>query len=414
MTDTVWFNFAVALGLGLLIGLERERSEGEGPFRRPAGIRTFALCALGGALAVHVGGVVLLATIAAATAALAVISYVRSADDDPGLTTEVGLVLAPLLGGLAMTDMELASGLGVAVAALFAGKALVHNFVKRSLTEEELRDGLLLAAATFIVWPQLPDRGMGPFDALNPHTLWLLVILVLSVGAAGHIAMRSLGARYGLPIAGFASGFVSSTATIGSMGGCAANQPSCMGGAVAGAALSTVSTFVQMALLLFVVSPPTLTALTPPLTAGGLTAAIYGLAFTLSSLGSDNPGQTQQGRAFNLQAGLVLAATMAVMLVVAAALKDRLGEAGVVVGAALAGLVDTHAAAISIASLTAAEKLTPHDAVLPILAAMSCNTLAKAVMAASAGSLGFALRVLPGLILSIAAAWSAALATILK
>ena len=192
MTDTVWFNFAVALGLGLLIGLERERSKGEGPFRRPAGIRTFALSALGGALAVHVGGVVLLATIAAATAALAVISYVRSADDDPALTTEVGLVLAPLLGGLAMTDVELASGLGVAVAALFTGKTLVHNFVKRSLTEDELRDGLLLAAATFIVWPQLPDRSMGPFDALNPHTLWLLVILVLSVGAAGHIAMRSL------------------------------------------------------------------------------------------------------------------------------------------------------------------------------------------------------------------------------
>ena len=124
-----------------------------------------------------------------------------------------------------------------------------------------------------------------------------------------------------------------------------------------GAALSTVSTFVQRALVLFVGSPPTLTALTPALAAGGLTAAIYGLAFTLSSLGSDNPGQTHQARAFNLQASLVLAATMAVMLVLAAALKDRLGEAGVVVGAALAGLVDTHAAAISIASLTAAEKL---------------------------------------------------------
>ena len=183
---------------------------------------------------------------------------------------------------------------------------------------------------------------------------------------------------------------------------------------MAGAALSTVSTFLQMALLLFVVSPPTLTALTPALAAGGLTSAIYGLAFTLFSFGSDNPGQTQQGRAFNIRAGLVLAATMAVMLLAAAALKDRLGEAGVVVGAALAGLVDTHAAAISIASLTAAEKLTPRDAALPILVAMSCNALAKSVMAASAGSLGFALRILPGLILSMVAAWSAAFATILK
>jgi len=101
-------------------------------FCGPAGIRIFAFSALGGTLAVHVGGVVLLATIAAVTAALAVISYVRSADDDPALTTEVGLVLAPLLGGLAMTDVELASGLGVAVAVLFTSKALTHDFVKRS------------------------------------------------------------------------------------------------------------------------------------------------------------------------------------------------------------------------------------------------------------------------------------------
>ena len=105
---------------------------------------------------------------------------------------------------------------------------------------------------------------------------------------------------------------------------------------------------------------------------------------------------------------------MAVMLVAAAVLKGRLGAAGVVVGAALAGLVDTHAAAISVASLTTSGKLTPSDAVLPILAAMSSNALAKGVMAIGAGSTGFALRIVPGLVLSMAAAWAAAIATALR
>jgi uncharacterized membrane protein (DUF4010 family) len=414
MNDQVWFNFAAALGLGLLIGLERERSKGEGPFRRSAGIRTFALSTLGGAMAFHLGGTVLLATFSAATAALAVISYLRCLDEDPGLTTEVGLALAPLLGGLAMTDAALATGLGVAMAALFAGKAVVHDFVKRVLTQEELRDGLLLAAATFVVWPQLPDRNMGPFDALNPHTLWLVVILVLSIGAAAHVATRTVGARYGLPVTGLASGFVSSAATIGSMGGRAASQPSCMGAAVAGAALSTLSTFVEMAILLLVVSPPTLAALTPALAAGGVIAAIYGLAFTLISFGSETGGESPQGRAFNLWAGLVLAATMAVTLVVAAALKERIGEAGIVVSAGFAGFVDTHAAAVSIASLAAAETLTPSDAVTPILVAMSCNALTKAVVAGILGSFGFVLRVVPGLILSMGAAWLAASSHVLN
>jgi uncharacterized membrane protein (DUF4010 family) len=414
MTDSIWFNFAVALGLGLLIGLERERSKGEGPTRRPAGIRTFAFFSLAGALAVHIGAVVLLATVTAVMATLVAMSYLFSHDDDPGLTTEAGLMIAPLLGGLAMSDPELAAGLGVAVAALFAAKARVHDFVKSTLTAAELNDGLILAIATLIVWPQLPDRNLGPFDALNPHMLWLLVILILLIGIAGHVATRLLGTRYGLPIAGFASGFISSTATIGSMAGCAADRPTNMGSAVAGAALSTVATFVQMALLLFVVNQQVLVALAPALAAGGLAATLYGLMFTMLALGSDMPRRTEPVRTFNIQAALILAATMAAMLVAAAILKDRYGEAGVVAGAALAGLVDTHSAAISVASLATAEKLSPGDAVLPILVAMSSNALAKGVMAVGAGSRGFALRIVPGLVLSMASAWGAALATTLR
>jgi uncharacterized membrane protein (DUF4010 family) len=415
MTDSIWFNFAVALGLGLLIGLERERSKGEGPTRRAAGIRTFALFSLVGALAVHIGAVVLLATVTAVMATLVAMSYLFSHDDDPGLTTEVGLIITTLLGGLAISDVELAAGLGVAVAALFAAKAPVHNFVRSTLTDAELHDSLILAIATLIVWPQLPDRNLGPFDALNPHLLWLLVILVLFIGIAGHVATRLLGTRYGLPIAGFASGFISSTATIGSMAGYAADHPTNMASAVAGAALSTVATFVQMALLLFVVSQPVLVALTPALAAGGLAAAIYGLMFIMPALGAaDTPRRTEPGRVFNIQSALILAATMAAMLVAAALLKDRYGAAGVVAGAALAGFVDAHSAAISVASLATAEKLSPDGAVLPILVAMSSNAVAKGVMAVGAGARGFALRIIPGLVLSMAATWIVGLATTLR
>ena len=92
----------------------------------------------------------------------------RSHDDDPGLTTDIGLLIAPLLGGLAMSDSGLASGLGVAVAVTFAAKAALHGFVKGTLTSEELSDGLVFAIATLIIWPQLPDRYLGPLQALNP------------------------------------------------------------------------------------------------------------------------------------------------------------------------------------------------------------------------------------------------------
>jgi len=410
MTDPEWINFAVALTLGLLIGAERERSKGEGPTRRSTGIRTFALVALLGAVAMHVGGVVLLATITAAVAALTGLSYFRGHDDDPGLTSEMGVLATAVLGGLAMSDALLASGLAVVVAAVFASKTLVHGFVKGVLTDAELRDGLILGFATLIVWPQLPDRFLGPLDALNPHTLWLLVVLVLTLGACGHVATRALGARYGLPIAGLASGFVSSTATIGSMAGRAAAAPTCLKAAVAGATLSTVATFLQMALLLFATNEPTLLAMTPILAAGGGAATLYGLAFTLLALKSKEPPQTAPGEAFSIRVAIALAATMALMLMVAAFLKDRLGDLGIVVGAAFAGLADTHAAAVSIASLATTGKLTPEDAVLPILIAMTTNALSKCVVAIGTGSPGFAVRIIPGLLLSIAASWAARLA----
>jgi uncharacterized membrane protein (DUF4010 family) len=202
------------------------------------------------------------------------------------------------------------AGLAVAVAVVLAVKTPVHKFVKTVLTNGELNDGLILAFATLVILPQLPDRSMGPWHALNPSRLWTLVVLMLAVGAVGHIAARALGPRLGLPISGLASGFVSSTATIGSMASQAATNPSYLLAAVAGAALSTAATFVLMALLLFVVSAPTLVAIAPALAAGGIVAVIYGIAFALPALKSESSSVLDSGRAFSLKAALILAGTI--------------------------------------------------------------------------------------------------------
>ena len=414
MVTIVWFNFAVALGLGLFIGLERERSKGEGPTRRPAGIRTFGLTSLLGAIAIHVGGVLLLVVVTGGVIVLATLSHLRARDEDPGLTTEIGLVTMPLLGAVAMSDSGLASSLGVAVAVVFAAKAPLHGFVRRVLTDAEVNDGLVFAVATVVILPQLPDRYVGPLDAINPHSVWLLVVLLLALGACGHIATRALGQRFGFPIAGLASGFVSSTATIGSMASRAAKDPGSTRPAVAGAALSSVATFVQMALLLITISEPTLALMAPALAAGMIVATIYGLAFLPRGTALNTTAAAEPGRAFSIGTTLGLATTMVIMLLVAAALRNWLGETGIIAGAIIAGFVDTHSAAISVASLTASARLTPMEAVLPILAAMTSNALAKIVMAVGAGAPGFALRIVPGIVLSMAAAWAVAMPMILR
>ena len=407
--DPTIVNLGVALGIGLLIGAERERRKGEGSSRSPAGIRTFTVASLAGAISLIVGGEVLFAIATAGVIVLTAVAYWRRDNDDPGLTTEIGLIVTTLLGGLSIQNPVLAAGLGVTVAWLLAARSRLHRFVRSVVTEDELRDALIFAGATLVVLPLVPDRTIGPYGALNPHSIWILVILVMAISAGGHIAVRVLGARVGLPIAGLASGFISSTATIGAMGARAAKTADVLVAAVAAAVLSTIATIVQMALVLAASSMATLRVLSVPLICAGLAAIVYGTAFTIRALKQATDSEAQSARAFSFSAATAFALTLSGILVASAALQEWLGETGIVVAAALAGFVDTHSAAISVASLVASGKMRAADAVFPILAGLSTNTISKMFLASFSGGRSFALRVIPGLILVALAAWAGAL-----
>lgn len=365
------------------------------------------MSALAGAISLLVGGVTLLAITTAAAGLLAALGYWRTRDEeDPGITTEIALVFTVLVGALAVREPGLAAGVGVVAAILLAARTQLHHFVGAVLTEREGRDALILAGATLVVLPLLPDRAMGPYGALNPHAVWIVVVLVLAIGAAGHVAVRALGARFGLPIAGLASGFISSTATIGAMGARAKREPAILSAAVAGAVLSTVATIIQMAGVVAATSLPTLQALSGPLICAGLAAAAYGAMFTIRALRQADPDAAARGEAFSLSTALLFALTLSVILVASAALRAQFGTAGAIAAAALAGLVDTHAAAVSIASLVASGRMSPADAVAPILVGLSTNTITKLIFASTSSGRGFAIRVIPGLVLVAAAAWA--------
>ena len=402
-------NFVTVLGIGLLIGAERERRKGAGPSRASAGIRTFTAASLAGAVSVMVGGAVMLAVTVAGVAALAAVAYFRSREDDPGLTTEIALILTALLGGLAMQQPAIAAGVAVGLAALLAARTPLHHFVSSVLSETEVRDALIFAGATLVVLPLLPNQAMGPYGALNPRSIWIVVILVMAISAAGHILVRALGARFGLPAAGLASGFISSTATIGAMGARVRKSPDVIRAAVAGAALSTVATVVQMGLVLAATSTATLRTLSMPLIFASIVAIAYGAAFTVRALREQDVPDPQQGKAFSLPAALAFALTLSAILVASAALREQFGETGAIVAAAAAGFVDTHSAAIAIASLVASGKMSAVDAVFPVLAGLSTNTISKIIFAWSSGGRSFALRLTPGLILVAGAAWAGTL-----
>ena len=383
MDTDILLKLGVALGIGLLIGAERERRKVARPGPSAAGIRTFTVASLVGAISLAIGGVAMLAVATAVVGALVTLSYWRTQEDrDPGLTTELALVVTTLVGGLAVRDPQLAATVGVALVILLAGRSRLHHFVTDILTEEELNAALVVGAATLVVLPLLPDQSVGPFAAINPQTVWKLVILVLAIGAAGHVAVRALGARFGLPAAGLASGFVSSTATIGAMGARAVANPVLLPAAVAGAVLSTVATFVQLTVVIAATSLPTLQAMAAPLACGGAAAAVYGIVFTVLGFRRATYAEAEPGKAISLTSALIFGGLLAAVMLASAALRAWFGDAGSIAAAALAGLVDAHAAAIAMAAHVASGAMPADSAVLPILATISANTVSKIVFAA--------------------------------
>lgn len=405
LPDVSWINLAVALGIGLLIGVEREKRKGTGADRGPAGIRSFALVSLLGALGASLGVWVLAAALLG-VAGLALASYLRSPSDDPGLTTEIALLLTLLLGAWAMQAPALAAALGVTVAVLLVVRGPIHHFVQSVLTDKELKDLLLLAVATLLILPLMPDRSIGPYGAIHPRALWLVVILVMTIAAAGHVALRVFGSRWGLPLAGLLGGFVSSTATIGAMGTRARDAPALLLPAVAGAVLSTVGTMVQMALVLAATNLATFRAMALPIVCAGAVALAYGLLVTWRTLREPGDVRADQGAAFSLWTALALAGVLALVSLISAGLSQAYGQAGLAAATALAGFADTHAPAVSVAALVGSGAIAVDTATLPILLALTSNTLSKIVAALASGNKAYGLRVVPGLLLVVGAAWA--------
>ena len=404
--DPLTLSLAVALGIGLLIGMERERRKGTGPERSAAGLRTFTLASLTGALSFIAGGAPLLAVATAGIFGLSALAYWRRVTDDPGLTTEVALVSATLLGGFAITRPGLAAAIAVAVAILLNARTALHRFARSVLTEDEIRDALIFAAATLIVLPLLPNQPMGPFGALNPHAIWIIVILVMAIGALGHIAVRLAGTHFGLPISGFASGFISGTATIAAMGVRAADTPDLLLPAAAGAVLSSIGTIIQLVMVLAVTDIEVLRAVVVPLAFAGAAADFYGIAFAFLALRQNSGRVDERGQAFSPLAAAIFAAMLTAVLLASRAMNEWLGASGVVATAAVAGLASVDPPAISVAALAGAGKITAAGAAFPILIALTTNTITKAVLTITTGGLGFALRVVPGLAVVVMAAWA--------
>lgn len=409
--------FAVALGVGLLIGLERGwTTRTADPGSRTAGIRTFAVTALlGGVTAalartVDGAGAALVLGLGFAAYATAITLFCRDENRQTGslsATTAVAAMLTFALGAYALLgDLTIAAAVSVATAGLLAMRGILHDWVER-ITWPELRSALVLLAMTFIILPIVPAEPVGPFGGVVLREVWLIAIVLAGVSFAGYLAVKYFGASHGILLAAFAGGLVSSTAVTATNARRAAEGEGAPRLLAAGVALAAAVSFLRVIAIVAVLNTPLLILVAPPLGAAVVTAAAFALGSVYLRKSDEQASHEVAFRnPFGFWSVVGFAALLGAIIMIGRFLGEGLGPVGAVIGAAALGLADVDAVTVSMTRL-APQPLSAQVAAYAILAAVASNTMAKLALGAVLGRGRFAVLVA---IMSLAAIMTAGVA----
>jgi uncharacterized membrane protein (DUF4010 family) len=379
--------YVVALAIGLLMGLERERNPAA-----KAGLRTFALTALLGALTAHlattIGALWLIAVGLLLVGAMMIAAYLHAPqqpEGDPGTTTVAALMLCYGLGVLVWQDeIQLAVMLGIASTMLLYFKPELRG-LSQHMSRRDLLSVLQFAVLALIILPLLPNENYGPYGALNPYQIWWMVVLIAGVGLVGYAALRLAGQQRGAVMLGLLGGLVSSTATTLSFSRHARNSHEMMPVAVIVIVLANLVVLVRLGVLAAVLAPGVLPQLLPVLL-GGLIAGGLGAAYgvhrlqpqgELPALAMGNPTELRTALGFGLMYAIVLLA--------AAWLSNWLGARGLYAVALISGLTDVDPITLSSLRLLSLDKLTVTVAVNVIILAELANLVFKSSLTLAIG-----------------------------
>ncbi|OAL81706.1 Mg2+ transporter-C, MgtC family protein [Acinetobacter sp. SFB] len=379
---------AAALGCGLLIGLERERSKQRENQHSFAGVRSFVICALLGALCFSFGSV--FGLIGAIIVGGIGIFSLKNQLKDPGVTTELAFVMTYFIGALCILNVTLAASLSVILTVILMMKHSIHGFAGKWITEAEFKDGLFLLALILIALPLTPNTPLWG-AVLNPHIILKLLTLILVVQAVAHIAKRLLSKKRALILSSIASGFVSSTATIAHLGMQVRNEGVDARSNAGAALMSCISTLVLLLIVVGGVSLAWLKLLVFPSLIAILILALcaYWLLRKAEPVEEKEPADSPM---FSLKEAAIIAVTLTIIQAGVYGLELLLGDSGLIAGTLLASLFEIHAAA---AAVVIQGVPTSTSLVYAMMLGLGAHAISKSINAAISGGLKFALYFTP-------------------
>ena len=370
--------FLIALALGALIGIERERKKEGAEF---AGVRTFILIAILGTISAYLSKDFPYFWIVsfAGLVVLVGLSYLVTTrkNDDVGITTEIAAYLTFVLGMLCFADegMLLAPILAIIITTLLAIKPHLHQFAHR-VSEKELINTLKFLIIAFVILPILPDEVMGPLAVFNPFQIWLMVVFISAISFTGYILMKIIGPERGLGVTGIVGGLVSSTAVATSMAARVKESGLLMKAAVFATVVASSMMFLRMLFEVSVINPTLLPKLSAPMMVMGVLGIILGIFVWRRTEVRQMDADLKLDNPFSLKPALIFGALFLAILFLSKIANIYLGSSGVYLASIISGVADVDAITISMA-LLAPDTISNNTAVTAITLAAISNTVFK-------------------------------------
>ncbi len=419
--ESAFSALGVALGVGLLIGFEREQSAradevAAGP--QIGGVRTYPLVALAGALAALVAREVGPWFVALAFGAMGGLVAISYADDvrngrDRGLTSEASLLVTFLLGALAPSERIVPDqgqkvlvlfSVAVVVSLILSAKPVLHA-IAQGATKNDVYATLKFLIVAIVVLPLLPDLALGPYGAFNPFKVGVVVALIAGVGFMGYVAVRVLGPGRGLGLTGLLGGLVSSTAVTMAAAGRARAEPPLAASCALAVLLAGTVMLGRVVVIACALNSGLAGVLAAPI--GAMAVVGLGASYVLWRQARSTAGEADRlavTNPFELASAVKLGLMVVVVLVVSKAATEAYGAGGLYAASVLAGTTDVDAITASAANLTrGSDGLPLASAATAIVLAVLTNTVAKTIMAAVAGGGDFARRVVLASLATLAA-----------
>lgn len=383
--------FLTALMVGLLIGIERERSSSQDGISNVWGVRTFPLLALTGVLVAFISNVSLTIIIGSFVALLILISHIywdtKQRSWHVSATTGLAAILTFLLGFLALTHTQISLVLAVTIFGFLALKKSLHKFAQTGITKAEMNATLTFLISAFVILPLLPNDFIDPWELVHPTRIWLLFVVIAGVEFSSYIAVKQLGKKWGILITGLLGGFASATATTLSLANKVIDQPKQILLITSGIILAEVSSLVIQIVVLTIIAPSVsgdlFLFLAMPALVG--TACAIGVAQFARNSNSADELALDIKNPISLKSTATFAILISLGLIFIALATRIFGDVGVYMTSAMAGAVSIRVVTFSVSELASSGEILIQTASFSILIAMFVNMIIKLSIVYKAG-----------------------------